>query len=136
MWRSRSACTATALLVLALAACAPAAGDDGAVDLTLETLNGSGVEGHVRLTPLDDERTLVEIEVDPGRHENMPAHIHPGSCEELVPQPEYALENVVDGVSSTEVRATVDDLLRGDRAVNLHRSNHEMDVYTACVDLS
>ena len=60
----------------------------------------------------------------------------PGSCADLVPQPRYALENVVDGRSSTEVAASLDELLSGGQALNIHRSNAEMDVYTACVDLA
>ena len=39
------------------------------------------------------------------------AHIHRGSCENLDPQPEYPLENVVDGKSTTEVNVAVEDLV-------------------------
>jgi hypothetical protein len=38
-------------------------------------------------------------------------------------------------MSTTEVPASLDELLSGDVALNLHRSNEEMQVYTACVDL-
>jgi hypothetical protein len=123
------------LAIVLLAGCGARAGDPESVDLSLRTLNDSGVAGRVTLTALDDERTLVEIAVDPAGHVSMPAHIHPGSCADLVPQPKYALENVVEGRSRTEVRATLGDLLAGGQALNLHRSNEEMDVYTACVDL-
>lgn len=103
--------------------------------LQLRTLNESGVTGTVTLTEMEDERTLVEIEVDPAGHPSMPAHIHPGTCDELVPQPKYPLQNVVDGVSVTEVPAPLDELLRGGVALNVHHSNEEMGIYTACVEL-
>lgn len=123
------------VLALLLTGCGSVAGDERSLELELETLNDSGVSGHVRLVEIDAERTRVEIEVDPAGHPSMPAHIHPGTCSELVPQPTYGLENVVDGMSTTEVPASFDDLVGGEQAVNLHRSNQEMDVYTACVDL-
>lgn len=124
---------ATALL---LAACSSPAGGGRSVELMLQPLNESGVSGRVTLTALDDATTRVVIAVDSAGHPSMPAHIHPGSCAELVPQPKYALENVLDGQSTTEVSASLDELLAGGQALNLHRSNEEMDVYTACVDLT
>jgi hypothetical protein len=127
------------LLVVAaaiLSGCASEASEGPPIELVLETLNSSGVEGNVTLVAVGPDRTRVEIEVDPAGHGSMPAHIHPGSCADLVPQPKYALESVVDGISTTEVPASLDELTAGDQAINLHRSNEEMDVYTACVDLS
>ena len=103
--------------------------------LTLVTLNDSGVTGSVTMTPVGAERTLVVVDVDPAGHPDMPAHIHPGTCSELVPQPRYPLANVVDGHSTTEVNASLDELLAGDVALNLHASNQEMQLYTACVEL-
>jgi hypothetical protein len=121
-------------LVAAVAvACSPAA--VRSVTFQLGTLNDSGVTGSVTMTAIGENRTLVEIEVDPAGHPSMPAHIHPGSCDDLVPQPKYPLENVVDGTSVTEVPASLDELLQGGQALNIHRSNEEMRIYTACVDL-
>jgi len=126
---------AHALLLCAalLAGCASA--PPRTEQLQLQTLNDSGVTGSVTLTEMEDERTLVEIEVDPAGHPSMPAHIHPGTCDELVPQPKYPLQNVVDGVSVTEVPAPLEELLRGDVALNVHQSNEEMGIYTACIEL-
>jgi hypothetical protein len=123
------------VVALLLAGCGSVGADERSLELVLEPLNASGVNGHVRLVEIDTERTRVEIEVDPAGHLSMPAHIHPGSCADLVPQPTYGLENVVDGMSTTEVPASFDELSGSEQAVNLHRSNQEMDVYTACVDL-
>lgn len=126
---------ATVLLIAAaiLASCAQSA--QTSERLELRTLNASGVTGSVTLTAIDDGLTLVEVAVDPAGHPNMPAHIHPGTCDELVPQPKYPLQNVVDGVSVSEVPAPLEELMRGDVALNIHRSNEDMATYTACVEL-
>jgi len=121
-------------LAIALAACADPASDE-TLTLELMPMNGSGVSGSVRLSPVDEGRTLVEIEVDPAGHLDMPAHIHPGTCADLTPQPKYALASVIDGRSRTEVPAPLDELVAGEQAINLHLSNMQMDVYSACVDL-
>ena len=65
----------------------------------------------------------------------MPAHIHPGSCDNLIPQPKHPLQNVVNGTSTTIVRASVAELTGGGLAVNIHRSNDDLKTYTACADL-
>jgi hypothetical protein len=103
--------------------------------LTLRTLSDSGVTGTVTLAAAGDGKTVVNVEVDPAGHPDMPAHIHPGTCDDLVPQPRYPLANVVDGRSTTEVAAPLEELLAGDVALNLHASNEEMQTYTACTEL-
>lgn len=103
--------------------------------LPLRTLNDSQVTGTVTLTELDPMRTQVMIAVDPAGNADMPAHIHPGTCDALVPQPRFPLANVVEGSSTTEVPAGFAELVTGDVAVNLHKSNAELEVYTACVEL-
>ena len=65
----------------------------------------------------------------------MPAHIHPGTCDNLTPQPKFPLENVRDGVSKTVVPATMKELFAGGLAVNIHKSNDDLKTYTACVDI-
>jgi hypothetical protein len=89
----------------------------------------------VTLTAIDAQRTRVEIDVDPAGHMSMPAHIHPGTCDDLTPQPRYPLQNVVEGASVTEVPVALGELLASNVALNIHRSNEEMQVYTACVEL-
>jgi hypothetical protein len=124
-------------LVAVLAALAACGGSPSPTPTLLElrTLSDSGVTGSVTLAAIGAERTLVNIRVDPAGHPDMPAHIHPGTCDELVPQPRYPLANVVEGRSTTEVAASLDELLAGDVALNLHASNQEMQLYTACVEL-
>lgn len=100
-----------------------------------DTLNQSGVSGTVSLVDIGDGRARVDIKVEPGSNPDMPAHIHPGSCADLIPQPKHPLENVIDGVSTTVVQATVAELTAGGLAVNIHKSNEDLRTYTACADL-
>jgi hypothetical protein len=121
------------ILLAGLAGCgAPHA---EARSLELHTLNSSGVMGTVTLTAVTDSTTRVTVDVDPAGHPNMPAHIHPGTCDELTPQPEFPLQNIVDGKSTTELAVPMDDLFGNAVALNVHASNDEMDTSTACVDL-
>lgn len=120
------------LIVLALAACT----SEESRTFQLETLNDSGVTGTAMLTDLGDGSTRVVVDVDPAGHLTMPAHIHPGTCADLVPQPLYPLESVTDGDSETVVPRSLSELLAGDLALNLHVSFEEMGTYAACVDLN
>jgi hypothetical protein len=121
-----------ATAAIPLTACQAAA--DPPRTITLQTLNGSGVTGTVSFGALR-EKTAVEIMVDPGGNPDMPAHIHPGTCDNLTPQPKFPLENVKDGRSRTVVPASIDELFAGGLAVNIHRSNDDLKTYTACVDI-
>ena len=102
--------------------------------ITLQTLNASGVTGTVSFTDVDG-RTRVDVTVDPADNPDMPAHIHPGTCDRLTPQPKYPLENVRAGSSTTVVPAPIDELFAGNLAVNVHKSNDDLKTYTACVDI-
>jgi hypothetical protein len=121
-----------ALMSIAMVACQAAASPPRVI--TLRTLNDSGVTGTVSFGDLG-ERTGVEIAVAPGGNPDMPAHIHPGTCDNLTPQPKYPLENVKNGVSKTVVPASLNELFAGNLAVNVHRSNDDLKTYTACVEI-
>jgi hypothetical protein len=102
--------------------------------IALETLNASGVTGEVTFTDLGG-RTRVDVTVDPAGNADMPAHIHPGTCADLTPQPKFPLENVRQGRSTTDVPASLGELFAGSLAVNIHKSNDDLRTYTACVDI-
>ena len=102
--------------------------------VAVNTLNDSGVSGSVSFRDVGG-RTEVTIDVEPGDNPDMPAHIHPGDCGNLTPQPKFPLENVRNGASVTVVPATVEELFAGGLAVNIHKSNDDLGTYTACVDL-
>ena len=121
-------------LALTLAACTGQQAASRTVDLT--TLNDSGVTGSAVLSDLGDGTTRVEVDVDAAGHPDMPAHIHPGTCVNLVPQPRYPLQNVIDGISMTVVEVTLEELFAGELALNLHFSSDDFGTYTACADLN
>jgi hypothetical protein len=134
-----------ASFLLALAGCggddddggaaAPAdAGGGDRVVVELHEQNGSGQSGTMTLEPAGDGRTRVVLEVA-GGEPSQPAHIHPGSCANLDPAPAYGLPNVVDGRSESTVDASVDELLAGELAVNVHRSDDDLETYVACGDI-
>lgn len=131
---SQNARVALAAMLCLVAACGGPAAASRTV--TLETLNDSAVSGTAVLTELEGGLTRVVIEVEPGEYPDMPAHIHPGTCTDLVPQPTYPLANVVAGASDTEIQVTLDELFSGGFALNLHASSNDWETYTACANLT
>jgi hypothetical protein len=124
--------TAAAAAAIVLGACQAATTAPRNLDFV--TLNDSGVTGSVEFRDVGG-RTEVEVRVEPAGNLDMPAHIHPGTCDNLTPQPKYPLENVRNGVSSTIVPAAIAELFGGELALNIHRSNDDLRTYTACVDI-
>ena len=122
----------SAISVIVLAGCQ--AGTQ-ARTIDISSLNDSGVSGTVTFSAVGD-RTAVEVNVEPNGNLDMPAHIHPGTCVNLTPQPKYPLGNVRNGTSTTIVPASIDQLFAGDLAVNIHKSNDDLKTYTACVDIN
>lgn len=123
---------AAALASTALAACGEANAQTRTVQLVAQ--NDSGVAGTVSFTPVG-RKTSVKIEVEPNGNLDMPAHIHPGTCDKMTPQPKFPLGSVKDGTSTTVVPATIDELFDGTLALNTHKSNEDLKVSTACVNL-
>ena len=126
---------AICLFLILLAACSGGAVTPPFV-LEFEPQNDSGVTGSVALTAAGEGRTLIEVSVVPNGHPDMPAHVHPGTCAEPVPQPMFPLENVLDGVSRTQIPISLAELRAETAYVNLHHSNDEMRTSVACIDLN
>lgn len=124
-----------AVAFLAVAAIAPVAGQEEAVTLDLEEIDGSGIEGNVRLASMNGQ-TDVEVLITAGLEDGAvhPVHIHSGTCDELG-DVVYPLEDIEGGVSETEIDAELTDLMDGEHAVNVHVSEDEMDVYVACANI-
>jgi hypothetical protein len=139
-----------ATLALAMVAAACGDGDEGAeleaedqggveepqameIPVALEELNDSGISGVATLTVEEGVVVLVEVSLE-GTEGPNPVHIHSGTCADLggVSIP---LNDVEDGISSTEIEANVDQLFEGEFAINVHLSPEEADVYVACGDL-
>jgi Cu/Zn superoxide dismutase len=105
------------------------------VQVPLKPQSNSGERGTVKLTPMGD-KTKVEVSLR-GEPKGIaqPAHIHEGTCAQLDPKPKYPLNNIVDGKSTTEVPAKLDELTGGSLAVNVHKSGDDIKTYVACGDL-
>lgn len=76
-------------------------------------------------------RIVVDLKgVPKGRVE--PIHIHEGVCGHINPTPKWALNSLENGKSETVVPVSLDDLLKGKYAINVHKSAKEIAVYVAC----
>jgi hypothetical protein len=133
----------TLIAVLALAVlpgCGSDEGDEatteGETEIALTAQNGSGQDGAAVLTEIDESTTRVEITLSNPGPDSQPAHIHRGSCARLEPQPEYPLESVMDGSSTSQVNVPVDDLLGKGFAINVHKSDTEIETYVSCGDVA
>jgi hypothetical protein len=126
------------LLLAALTFVAVACGGDdagsGDVTVDLAAQNDSGQSGTATFTA-DGEKTKVVVDLSNPPGDPQPAHIHAGTCAELNPQPEYPLENLEDGKSETTVNAPLSELQAEDYAVNVHKSEADVETYVACGDI-
>ncbi|TAM76675.1 hypothetical protein EPN44_04975 [bacterium] len=98
-------------------------------------LNNSGEVGTVTLAARGS-KTEVSLSVQGGpKGVAQPAHVHRGSCDNLNPNPAFALSNVVSGRSNTLVNASLSKLMSGNFAVNVHASTKNLKRYVACGEL-
>jgi hypothetical protein len=105
------------------------------VTVRLAQQNKSGESGSARLTPADGKTKVVINLKGAPKGVPQPAHIHEGSCAKLDPKPKYPLQNVVDGKSTSEVPVSVDTLMAGNMAINVHKSAEDAKTYVACGDI-
>lgn len=101
------------------------------VTIVLGELNGSGQTGIGTLVASGEETEVVLVATPDISEAN---HIHTGTCMNLGGVA-YALTNMDAGVSVTRVAASLDSLLVGGYAVNLHMAGNA-GVYTACGDIA
>jgi hypothetical protein len=127
------------VLMLALfatgTAVAQAAGGDKPVTVKLDAQNASGEKGTATLTP-QGEKTRIVLKLSGAPADiAQPAHIHEGSCAKLDPKPKIPLQNVVKGTSTTVVGVSLDSIMSGSHAINVHKSSEDVKTYVACGDL-
>ena len=89
------------------------------IEITSE--NGSTVAGTATLSDLGNGSTRVMLLVT-GSSGDHPAHIHDGVCPSVNPEPKWPLNDVQNGSSSTDVGASLDEIMSGSTAVNVHAS--------------
>jgi LPXTG-motif cell wall-anchored protein len=123
-------------LVLALLAATTtlAAAQEQATTLQLAQQNNSGVSGTATFTP-SGGGLRVDLKVTGAGTGPEPAHIHPGSCAQLDPTPQFTLSPVANGASTTEIQTTLAALTASPHAVHMHKSADEVSVYVACADI-
>lgn len=102
------------------------------VTVQLGQQNNSGESGTAVLTPMGNQtKVTLNLTGAPSGVEQ-PAHIHPGTCAQLDPKPQYPLNNVVDGQSETTLDVSLETLMSGSFAINVHKSMTEASVYVSC----
>jgi hypothetical protein len=111
-----------------------AASGSGTVTVQLSAQSGSSEEGTATLTATGD-KTKVVVDISNGTSTPQPAHIHEGSCAKLNPQPKYALQNVVNGKSTSTVPVSLEDLKSEAYAINVHKSAADLMTYVSCGDI-
>jgi hypothetical protein len=120
-----------AFAIIASAQLGPAAAATSTLTVTLSQQNGSSESGTATLTQTgSDVKVVLAIKGAPASAQ--PAHIHDGTCANLKGVA-YPLSNVVSGSSTTVVKSiTIDKLLAGSYAINVHESAADLGKYVAC----
>lgn len=125
---------ALALVATALLS-APASAATTTLNVTMKALNGSGEDGTATITQQSDGiKVVVSLKGAPA--EAQPTHIHIGTCGNINKAPEYALVSLTNGSSTSEVKGvTLDQLLAGHYAINVHKSADDLGTYVSCGDI-
>ena len=105
------------------------------VTIQLREQNGSGQSGTAVLTAEGDRTRVVVTLSNPPAGIVQPAHIHEGTCANLNPQPRYPLQSLSGGRSETVVDVPLSQLLAGQFAINVHKSQQEISTYVACGEI-
>jgi Cu/Zn superoxide dismutase len=132
----RLALCALALGATASLGAAPAAAATTTLTVSMKALNGSGENGTATLTQESDGiKVVVALKNAPATAQ--PTHIHIGTCGSIKAAPEYALVSVTGGSSTSEVKGvTLDQLLAGHYAINVHKSLDDVGTYVSCGDIT
>lgn len=104
--------------------------------VVLSEIKKSGESGTATLQGLEDGTLTVTIQTTGFTPDvPQPAHIHVGSCPG-VGAVKYPLTALVNGASTTKLSVSYDALLREvPLAINVHKSEKQVSVYTACGDI-
>lgn len=109
-----------------------AAAATSTLTVTLNQQNASGESGTATLTQMgSDVKVVIALKGAPATTPQ-PAHIHDGTCANLKGVV-YPLTSLVGGKSTTTVKdVTIDKLLGGTYAINIHESAANLGKYVAC----
>jgi opacity protein-like surface antigen len=123
-------------LVFVTVAQLSAAAATSTLTINLHAQNGSGENGTATLTQMGaDVKVVIALKGAPATTPQ-PAHIHDGTCADLKGVA-YPLSNVVNGSSTSTVKGvTIDKLLDGKYAINVHESAANLGKYVSCGDIA
>lgn len=79
-------------------------------------------------------RTTVRLELANAPRGPQPAHVHSGTCADLG-SVRYPLTSVENGTSESTVDESLENLLAGQFAVNVHKSAAEASTYVSCGEI-
>jgi hypothetical protein len=124
------------LSIVALALTLPAAAATNTLTVKMNALNGSGENGTATLTQ-QPKGVQVVIKLVNAPATAQPTHIHIGTCGNIKKAPEYPLNNTVNGSSTSVVSGvTIDQLLAGHYAINVHKSASDLATYVSCGNIA
>jgi LPXTG-motif cell wall-anchored protein len=132
--RHRTIAIGFGLVLGLLAVTTGAAAQEQSTTLQMVQQNNSGISGTATFTPAGGG-LRVEVKVTGAGAGPEPAHIHPGSCSQLDPTPQFTLTSVANGSSTTDIQTTMAALTSSPHAVHMHKSVDEVSVYVACADI-
>jgi hypothetical protein len=120
-----------AFLALSAAYIAPASAATSTLTVKMSAQNGSGENGTATLTQAGSDVKVV-IAIPNGPAGPQPAHIHDGTCAGIQGVA-YPLTSIASGDSTTTVKGvTIDQLLAGKYAINVHESTSNLGKYVSC----
>ena len=102
----------------------------------LSAENSSGETGSAVLSEVSGKTTVLITIVGEPAGASQPAHIHEGNCGPTLGKVVYPLTNVVNGVSTTTIDATIAQLKSAKYGINGHKSAAEIGTYTFCGNLT
>lgn len=123
-----------ACLALSATYLAPASAATSTLTVKMSAQNGSGENGTATLTQAGSDVKVV-IAIPNGPAGPQPAHIHDGTCAGIQGVA-YPLTSLASGDSTTTVKGvTIDQLLAGKYAINVHESTSNLGKYVACGEI-
>lgn len=109
----------------------PVAAATATLTVNLAAQNGSGENGTAVLTQVGADVKVV-ISIPNGPAGPQPAHIHTGTCAALGGVA-YPLQSLTSGSSTTTIKGvTIDQLVAGKNAINVHKSASDLGTYVSC----
>jgi hypothetical protein len=103
--------------------------------VTVAAQADSGVWGSAWMADLGGGKTRVDVRLTPASGD-YPTLIHDGPCASPTSAPRYALADVQNGASTTDLNVPVADLTRAPMSINVHRSQQDIATIVACGDLT